>query len=502
MYTEIVKQQRRQVAQLTLRQQYQLLNLYDDSIMNLSRRAEQDGIKELTKRWMMDYTKQLTEVRDNLEKKLNSQLENSIQDGAKIGTRAEQKIMGDIFKKANVTVPDSFSDMFSQVQDNVVKDIMSGELYKDNRTLSARIWNYGEDFERDIQYVINQAILEKKSAVELAKDLEKYVNEPAKRTTDWGKCYPRLKNKKVDYNAMRLARTSINHSYQTATIQSSQMNPFVEGIKWLSAFAHGRTCQLCIDRATKDQYGLGPGVFPKDDVPLDHPNGLCTMAPHIKKSTMEVADELHNWLYGKEDNAVLDEWYQKHTDLLAGKPIPAVITSAIRKEFSNKFEKAVDVVYSYGIQTGNEGLMWLDEAGEQLVEFAPGNHNSAPITQEAYEYLLNANERTIISLHNHPKSSSFSPEDLHIASRYESIKELWVVGHDDTRYYLDIKDGERPGMSEIKDEYRKVKNELFEKYYQEYLETGDADRIWKEHTHEINQRLAEHFDWEYRRELK
>ena len=50
---------------------------------------------------------------------------------------------------------------------------------------------------------------------------------------------------------MRLARTSINHSYQTASIQSSSMNPFVEGIEWWSARIHGRTCELCMEDMDK-----------------------------------------------------------------------------------------------------------------------------------------------------------------------------------------------------------------------------------------------------------
>src|SRR5690606_51094 len=102
-----------------------------------------------------------------------------------------------------------------QVQDNVVRDIITGNLYKDKKTLSQRIWRTGGEFEKDIQYTINQAILQKKSAIELAEDLEQFVKEPAKRDTDWGRCYPRLRNRRVDYNAMRLARTSINHAYQT-----------------------------------------------------------------------------------------------------------------------------------------------------------------------------------------------------------------------------------------------------------------------------------------------
>ncbi|NMA85483.1 MAG: hypothetical protein GX962_16650, partial [Epulopiscium sp.] len=153
-------------------------------------------------------------------------------------------------------------------------------------------------------------------------DLEKYVLDPAKRETDWGSAYPNLRHKKVDYNAMRLARTSINHSYQTASIQASSMNPFVEGIKWESAQIHGRTCELCMERHGR--------IFPKDDVPLDHPNGLCSMVPYIPKNLEEVAGELKGWL-GGADNPVLDEWYRNYGGYFAGGSIKIPTTTKTTK---------------------------------------------------------------------------------------------------------------------------------------------------------------------------
>ena len=263
MYEEIVKQQRKEVSRLTLKQQKHLLSLYKDAIKELSNKAKKSKDKSLRQRWVLDYLKELERVKKKINKEIEEQVKDATIKAAKIGTKAEQKIMGEIFELAGIDTGDHFTSMFSQVQDNVVRDIITGNLYKDKRTLSQRIWNHGEDFEKDIQYTINQAILQKKSAIELAKDLEKYVKEPAKRDSDWGRCYPHLRNKKVDYNAMRLARTSINHSYQTASIQSSNMNPFVEGIQWHSAMIHGRTCELC-----KERHGR---VYPVKSVPLDHP---------------------------------------------------------------------------------------------------------------------------------------------------------------------------------------------------------------------------------------
>ena len=258
-----VKEIRKRVSKLTLQQQRELLQLYDDAIKELADKAGESKSKSLTERWAKDYLKELEKARKELAKELNKSIKGYTTKAAKIGTEAEQQILSKAFKLAGIDPGDHFKTMFSRVQDKVVKDIISGNLYKDKRTLSQRIWNYANEFGQDIQYMVNRGLLEKKSAIELAKDLEQFVKEPAKRETTWGKAYPNLKNKRVDYNAMRLARTSINHSYQTASIQSSALNPFVEGIEWRSALIHGRTCEVCMERHGR--------VYPVKSVPLDHP---------------------------------------------------------------------------------------------------------------------------------------------------------------------------------------------------------------------------------------
>lgn len=262
-YEKITKETRKKVSKLTLRQQNELNQLYSDSIKDLSKKAQKSNKRTLTNRWVLDYKKQLEQSKKELRVEISRKTKKSIKDSANIGSEGQQQIMRGIFDKAGINTGEHFTEMLSKVNDNIVKDIISGKLYKDNKTLSQRIWNHSEDFEKDIQYTINQAILEKKSAIELSDDLEKFVRDPAKRPTDWRKAYPKLANRKADYNAIRLARTSINHAYQTATIQATQINPFVEGIEWRSALIHGRTCELCMERDGR--------IYSVEDVPLDHP---------------------------------------------------------------------------------------------------------------------------------------------------------------------------------------------------------------------------------------
>lgn len=311
-YEKIARQIRKEVSKLTLEQQKQILKIYDDAINELAKAAAKAKDKSLTKRWVLSYMKELEKTQEELRKSLNKQIKEGVEIAAELGIRPEQLIMKEIFLRIEIDPGDHFVTMFNKVKEEVIKDIISGNLYKDHRSLSSRIWQYSNEFGKDIQYAINQAFAEKKSAIKLAEDLEKYVLDPARRPTTWGKVYPNLKYKKVDYNAMRLARTSINHAYQTASIQSSSMNPFVEGILWRSALQHGRTCEVCMERHGK--------IYPVDDVPLDHPNGLCTMIPYIPKSLSEVADELRRWFDG-EPNETLDLWYNKYGEYFAFKRI-------------------------------------------------------------------------------------------------------------------------------------------------------------------------------------
>jgi hypothetical protein len=96
----------------------------------------------------------------------------------------------------------------------------------------------------------------------------------------------------VDYNAQRLARTLVSHAYQQALVRTTQKNPFVTKYQW-EASNSTRICPLCASR---------DGVlFDKDDLPLDHPNGMCTFIAVMPDSMVDIADRLGDWAHGKSD---------------------------------------------------------------------------------------------------------------------------------------------------------------------------------------------------------
>ena len=190
------------------------------------------------------------------------------------------------------------STAYSFVPADVVQAITMGKIYDGDWTLSKAIWSNTKKSQQDIHDIIAKGVLDNKSSYAIAKDLEKYVNPTAAKPWDWGKIYPGVR-KKVDYNAQRLARTLVSHAYQQSFVRTTKDNPFFEGYKWLTANNH-RVCPICQGYAEDIHVnGLPAGVFTKDDLPLDHPNGQCTLSAYTEHNTDYIVNSLLDWAHGK-----------------------------------------------------------------------------------------------------------------------------------------------------------------------------------------------------------
>lgn len=189
----------------------------------------------------------------------------------------------------------------SYIPQDVVNRIITGQLYKGKWTLSKAIWGDNQKKLNDINYIVSQGVAGNKTTYEIAKDLERYVNPAARKSWDWSKVYPGT-SKKIDYNAQRLARTMVSHAYEEAFVQSTKENPFIEKYQWLAS-GSDRVCDICAERDGQ--------LFDKDELPLDHPNGMCTFAIVMEKSYDEIVKDLRNWVDGKGDsklNSKIDDF--------------------------------------------------------------------------------------------------------------------------------------------------------------------------------------------------
>ena len=192
----------------------------------------------------------------------------------------------------------------TNVEHRIVRSILNGHVYSNGWNLSKAIWGDNQKTLHDISTFIARGVAENKPTYEIAKDVERYVNpakakpwnkrlkfqsdKPRKGFTfnpktgkyeQWSKLY----KSKIDYNAQRLARTITQHSYQQAFVEGTKDNPFIIKYQWV---ANGsRSCPLCESRDGQ--------LFEKNDLPLDHPNGQCTIEPYLDDNW---ENKLNNWL--------------------------------------------------------------------------------------------------------------------------------------------------------------------------------------------------------------
>lgn len=239
------------------------------------------------------YLDRLHKQLDEAYKSLGVGLEKQIEKGAK---KAAQGVVDDsteFFSKAGLTIEGAYSF----VPKDIVNALVTGQVYGGNWSLSGAIWSDIDKKQSDISRIIAEGVAANKSAYDIAKDLETYVDPKAKKEWDWSKVYPGT-SKKVDYNAQRLARTMISHAYQQSLERVCKNNPFVEGFIWQSAHS-SRVCPICAERDGQ--------FYKKGELPLDHPNGMCTFIASIQGSMNDVADRLADWVQGKSDPE-LDKW--------------------------------------------------------------------------------------------------------------------------------------------------------------------------------------------------
>lgn len=262
---------------------------------------------------------QLEEIRQNLQEQLQAHynaLESGLKDdmvdiGGKVLNESES-----FYKGLQMPIAASITSFPVEIMNNIV----NGSVYQEKWYLSKALWgDYTEKLDQ-INEVITQGVGLNLSSLEIAKQLEQYVDpnamSPSKTivthclqdpvtgkmySMDYVKRHPeknwygfKEKNSyfrygKVDYNAQRLARTLISHAYQQNVVHQAKANPFSTGVKWLASGGE-RMCEICEERDGK--------IFPADDVPLDHPNGMCTFEVVTDLNMMEMSNVLADFVNG------------------------------------------------------------------------------------------------------------------------------------------------------------------------------------------------------------
>lgn len=151
--------------------------------------------------------------------------------------------------------------------------------------LSDRLWAAGGDVRAAIDTLLDYHIQAGSSAPTIAKELTQYLTPEglvSRTATPYGRS-------NGIYAPLRLARTETTRTYGAATVQAAAVNPFVTGIAWKRSASHVGQDE-CDLNATRDDHGLGAGVYPVDKVPTypNHPQDKCYLSSVVRDDTEAV----------------------------------------------------------------------------------------------------------------------------------------------------------------------------------------------------------------------
>lgn len=233
---------------------------------------------------------QLKKLLDSEYKSMRDKIGKQIEQKAKETTQGPINAAKEFAKKLGFV---KLEGSYASVPNDVISSIVTGQVYDGDWSLSSALWKDVQHKQKDINKVIADGVSMNKSAFDIAKDLEEYVDPKAKKSWDWKKVYPGVSSK-IDYSTQRLARTMPAHAYQQSLEATVKNNPFIDGYIWHSGTGK-RTCEICRERDGK--------FFAKGKLPMDHPNGRCTFITK-GQSMMDISDRLADWVNGKSDKGI------------------------------------------------------------------------------------------------------------------------------------------------------------------------------------------------------
>ena len=302
LYKQKVLEARRKFLKLNNQQEKELLNIYIELAKELSSEISLCRTSS-SKKYLCEIEEMVQVYINELNIKLSKVLKDNIEISSQIASATELAYYYSITN--NLKLKTIFNKSVVSTSANTVKKLIQGEYYADGKTLDHRIWNITNKNAKDIDTLIKVNVAKGANSRKLAKQVDRYVN-PLKRTE--AKTFVSGMNFNVSYQAQRLARTSITHSFAETTIENAKNNPFNIGIKWnLSASHYERQVKRHGPDICDDYDGR---IFKPNDVPLQHPNCLCYFTEE-NEDIDKVIKELKEWSNGKP-NIKLDEWYEAY----------------------------------------------------------------------------------------------------------------------------------------------------------------------------------------------
>ena len=297
--------------QLTREQEEQIGKIYLRAFKSIEKKLEKCTDNKYRERLLRAYQTQIYEELYPLIKQGIIQVTDNILNMQKESMIA---LLQEVFKEQTKIVDGKhkLQAIVDITNRRLVDQMVKGKIYYNGRGLDKMLWDVTKCAGDKLNLAITSCIAEGMGAVEMSQNLKEFATgghhtwSRNKIKEKLGPGYARKYSGGLDYEALRLARTTLTHQAQLATLATSKINPYMNAVIWHSDHQAGRTCQQCIDRNGTKYY------LNKESVPLDHPNGMCWLEPAYSMTSEEIAKDMKAWGKGEPNSGLMDKIYKRN----------------------------------------------------------------------------------------------------------------------------------------------------------------------------------------------
>lgn len=166
----------------------------------------------------------------------------------------------------------------SSVKDKVRNLVIGGDMYDDRRGLASRFISELSLVSEKLRHIVELGISKRLEFDEISGDIRAFLDPYTRPDSSFRIKYPQGVSDAFS-GLKTLIVTTMTHVYQQTVLLVSEHCPFIQVFYWKTSGMHN-VCPVCRERQNTDKYGYGKGMIPKDKVPMDHPNGRCTLIPY------------------------------------------------------------------------------------------------------------------------------------------------------------------------------------------------------------------------------
>lgn len=473
------------------------LKAFKVTLEEYRRQAEQEGLSDEYKQMLKQAS-----IRKRLdrEQELYINTAHELERWAKTQDTDISDLLNKVYESTNYRTAHLTQTMkgeygkYGQVDPNTVQRIIHSPWAPDGKDFSERIWDNRKKLAKTMQNEFTQAMIIGQGTADISKAIVKNMN------TSYS-------------NANRLVETELARVHSQA-FMDCMAELDVDAVEILATL-DSKTSPICrrMDGKIVQRKDAKPGIT----IPPFHCHCRSTTVPYLGDDLADIAGSgtraARDPKTGKtvfvEGELDYGEWEKRYIsegridDRGKDTPPNEGKTSQAHVKQMGSYEAGIENAYqkalSHGKRTGTEGLFWRDKKGDVAYPDLSGDSSSVVFPPELVRFLEKRPAKSVDCVHNHPRSSSFSSEDLIVMRNFESIDKMLVIGHNGIKYKISIGTGERPYRAEIRAIYEQIKWE-YKGFYERMTAAGFSEQaIWQAISHKITTRMAEKYGWEYER---